>query len=60
MNSLGAHGGAFPFFNNQDVRVGLKDHQFCRFSGQQSPLFLGAGHSSTLAAEDNAQSVSVL
>ena len=38
------------------VRTGVKEHQFCRFSRQQSSLFLEAGHTSWLAAEDNAQS----
>ena len=38
------------------VRAGLKEHQFCRFSGQQSSVSLEAGHTPWLAAENNAQS----
>ena len=48
---------AEPMYNI--VRAGLNERQFCRFSGQQSSLFLEAGHTSTLAVEDNAQSRTV-
>jgi hypothetical protein len=40
----------------ENVRGDEKEHQFCRFDGQQGLFFLKAGRKSTLAAEDNAQS----